>query len=331
MSIKRLSDNLLKIMLSDDLASPVYTCPACGEIGFAFDHVKAKGHNRNNLEACRVCGLPSYRFRYGEVWKTCWQENGAKTVFEMPMAGRMEYVDHIYDCMYRKEYFILSDEDIKNKRLDRRLFTDNQRRLDFVKDDSKLTITNDKGEKWEFPYETNRIFELDDDKRYVMLIEECRYARHLASDYLAVRESPLLNYPGLTPDLFTFVGVFNPDCVFEDREGTVYTANVAKSKREVVFEDDDFHKHVTSLCCRINDIRDAIPADNFQSRNLLLFVLTDLELMDSHGDPSRYIPKTLTLLLEERPDILENNLPPIRELASELKEAVREYKDLKRV
>jgi hypothetical protein len=117
--------------------------------------------------------------------------------------------------------------------VDKRIFTQHPRcKLAFVKDDSKLTITNDKGEKWEFPYETNRIFELDSDKRYVMLIEECGYARLLASDFLGVRESPRLSYPGLTPDFFTFKGVFDPDCVFEDRNGVVYTATVAKSKRE---------------------------------------------------------------------------------------------------
>ena len=59
-------------------------------------------------------------------------------------------------------------------------------------------------------------------------IEECGYARLLASDYLAVRESPRLSYPGLTPDVFGFVGVFEPDCVFEDIEGTIYTATVRR-------------------------------------------------------------------------------------------------------
>ena len=64
-----------------------------------------------------------------------------------------------------KEYYMPSKEDVENRRLDRRLFTDNYPYpLEFVKDDSKLTISNDAGESWEFPYETNRIFELDNDK-----------------------------------------------------------------------------------------------------------------------------------------------------------------------
>ena len=92
-----------------------------------------------------------------------------------------------------------------------------------------------------------------------MLIEECGYARLLASDYLAVRSSPRLSYPGLTSEAFGFVGVFDPDCVFEDIEGTVYTAKVRLGKGEYVFKDDEFHKRVVRLCGRIKEFISTLP------------------------------------------------------------------------
>ena len=328
----RFSIEFWRLFLSDDHSEPVYTCQSCGNVGFALDHTKILGNNGKTSESCRVCGIPDFLSKYPKnEWHECWKENGSRHVFELPLTERIEYADHIYDCMYRKEYIIPSEEDVKAKRLDRRIFTDNDRDLPFVKDDSKLTITNDKGEKWEFPYETNRIFELDKDKRYVMLIEECGYARLLASDHLGVRESPRLTYPGLTPDLFTFIGLFEPDCIFEDRDGVIYTASVAKYKREYVFEDDDFHKKVSSMMERVNNIRKDLPKDAFRSRNRLTSFLMELGAMDRRGDPSRYRPDTLIRLLEKGPDPLDEQQKAIAELFDELKEIVRDYEKLKRV
>ena len=331
---KRSSHLFYEMLLSDGKPEPVYKCPSCGKKGFAFDHEhpdpKTAG---DDLEACRVCGLPSFIYKNKKnrkLWKESWKENGAKTVSEMPLPERMDYVDTIYDCEYRKEYVVPSEDDIKNRRLDKRIFTDNQRKLPFVKDDSKLTITNDIGEKWEFPYETNRFFELDDDKRCVMLIEECGYARLLASDYLAVRESPRLSYPGLTPDVFGFVGVFVPDCVFEDIEGTIYTATVRLGKGSYVFKDDEFHKKVVALCERIEEFINTMPEGD-RRLGMHQMMISDLKSMDKHGDPSRYKPQSLISVIN-----YEKRRPPEKrylsdELVEELSEMVEEYKALKRV
>lgn len=331
---KRLSYGFYEMLLSDDHSEPVHICPVCEKKGFAFDHDHPNpAVSGNDLEACRVCGLPSIRFRnktYRKLWKESWKENGAKIVYDMPLSERIDYVDTLYDCEYRKEYVIPSEDDIKNKRLDKRIFTDNQCKLPFVKDDSLLTITNSKGEKWEFPYETNRFFELDEDKRYVMLIEEHGYARLLASDYLAVRESPRLSYPGLTPDVFGFVDVFDPDCVFEDIEGTVYTAKVRLGKGEHVFKDDEFHKKVVSLCERIKDFISTLPECD-RRMGMHQKLIGDLESLDRNGDPSRYMPNNLIWVIDK-----ENSLPPEKrylsdELVKALTEIVEEYKALKRV
>ena len=334
MKTKYFSADFYKMLLSDEHGEPTYTCPSCKQKGYAFDHVHPDPfRGGNEMESCQVCGFPSLMFRSKEqavFWRKSWKENGSKTISDMPLPERIAYVDMLYDCEFRKEYVIPSDDDIKNKRLDKRIFTDNKRTLKFVKDDSNLTITNDKGEKWEFPYETNRIFELDSDKRYVMLIEECGYARLLASDYLAVRPSVRLNYPGLTPEFFGFVDVFSPDCIFEDRSGVVYTATVRKGKGEIVFEDDEFHKKVVSLCGRIKDFINTLPP-NDRRRGIHQYIFYELESMDRRGDPSRHMPQNLISILNQEKSILPKKRFLSDELVEELSEMVREYKALKRV
>lgn len=232
-----------------------------------------------------------------------------------------------------KEYFMPSKEDIANRRLDRRLFTDNYPYpLEFVKDDSKLTISNDAGESWEFPYETNRIFELDNDKRYVMLIEERGYARLLASAFLAVKESPRMVYPGLTHVFFEFIGLFEPECIMEDKNGTVYTAEVARYKGEYIFEDDEFHRKVVDMCGKAQKILDEIPSDPewFRVRNRLnMCVISTLEQLDRRGDPTRFMPPYIFQDLYQHRDVLTGDLG--EGLAEEFFALLEEYKKLKRI
>ena len=226
-----------------------------------------------------------------------------------------------------------SKEDVENRRLDRRLFTDNYPYpLEFVKDDSKLTISNDAGESWEFPYETNRIFELDNDQRYVMLIEERGYARLLASDFLAERESPRMSYPGLTRVFFEFIGLFEPECIMEDRDGNVYTAEVARYKGEYIFEEDEFHSRVVDRCGKAQKILDALPSDPelFQVRNRLnMCVISTLEQLDRRGDPSRFMPPYIFTDLYQHRDILTGDLSD--DLAEEFFSILEAYKTLKRI
>lgn len=214
--------------------------------------------------------------------------------------------------------------------IDTSVFTINEHmKLEFVTDNSMLTIKNTMGESWEFPYETNRVFELDDDKRYVMLIEEHGYARLLASDYLAARESARLSYPGLTPDYFSFRNVFDPDCVFEDRGGVVYTATVRKGKGEYVFEDDDFHKRVVIMCERLSSVLKDLPRGPHITRG----VISELEYLDKQGDPSRYMPTVLIDILEKHHVLAftEDDQELNEALTKELNEIIAAYKDLKRV
>lgn len=203
--------------------------------------------------------------------------------------------------------------------IDESIFIYGKQQLPFVTDDSKLTISNSAGETWEFPYETNKAFELDSDKRCVMLIEEGGYPRLLLSKHLSVRPSPRYFYHILMPTYFTGVGVFDPDLVFEDEDGLIYTANVAKHKIECIMEDDDFHKRIVSLC-------DMIKESPTGSTPRLQIAVMDLEAMDRRGDPSRFMPTRLVRALEEGfpPDFND-------ELIREIEEAVEAYKKLRRV
>ena len=86
--------------------------------------------------------------------------------------------------------------------LDRSIFN-HERHLPFVKDEGcKVTIVCDSGEHWEFAYETNKLFQLDEYKRSIMLVEECGEPRLLASRFLSCLESVRLSYPGLTDTSF---------------------------------------------------------------------------------------------------------------------------------
>lgn len=56
--------------------------------------------------------------------------------------------------------------------------------LEFVKDEKRmLIVTSGDGKQWKFPYETNRVFYIDE-KRFFMLVELKRYPALAVSAYL---------------------------------------------------------------------------------------------------------------------------------------------------
>ena len=94
--------------------------------------------------------------------------------------------------------------------------------LEFVKDENrKLVVTSGDGSRWEFPYETNRIFYIDE-KRFFMLVEKCGPAlavsaylnKHTKLSYqyrmFFLDFPPVLNY------------IFAIDSVLSDYEGNTY-------------------------------------------------------------------------------------------------------------
>ena len=165
-----------------------------------------------------------------------------------------------------------------------------------------------------------------------MLIEERGYARLLASDFLAVRESPRMSYPGLTRVFFEFIGLFEPECIMEDRDGNVYTAEVARYKGEYIFEEDEFHSRVVDMCGKAQKILDALPSDPelFQVRNRLkMCVISTLKQLDRRGDPSRFMPPYIFTDLYQHRDILTGDLGD--DLAEEFFSILEAYKTLKRI
>lgn len=236
--MKRVYRRYLEGVLGDDKPSPVYKCPSCGNTGFAFNHRKMKGHTFNECEVCRICGLDcnytvthtAYSKKMVSLWCKSWKECGAASFYELPYEKRIDYYDEVYEAFYRKQFFILSDEDRENRKLDERLFTDNGCVFPFVSDKNKsVVITCESGEKWTFEYETNKIMYLDDNKRYILLVRSDYKTILLASESLGglgESESIRMGFPGLKPDLFEFVGTFMPKCLLKDTEGKEYIVEI---------------------------------------------------------------------------------------------------------
>lgn len=236
--MKRVHRGYLEGILSDDKPSPVYKCPSCGNIGFALNHKEMKGRKFSECEVCRICGLDcnyagvhtAYSKKNVSLWHKAWKECGAVSFYELPYEKRIDYYDEVYEAFFRKQYFVLSDEDRENRKLDDRLFTDNGHVYPFVSDKNKsLVITCESGEKWTFEYETNKILYLDDGKRYILLVRSVYETIILASEYLAGlgdSKSIRMGFPGLKPDLFAFVGAFMPKCLLKDAEGKEYILEI---------------------------------------------------------------------------------------------------------
>jgi hypothetical protein len=236
--MKRIGRGYLEGVLSDDKPSPVYPCSSCGKIGFALNHKELKGHRFGECEVCRICGLDcnyagmhtAYSKKEVSLWRKAWKECGAISFYELPFEKRIDYYDEVYEAFFRKQYFVLSDEDRENRKLDDRLFTENGHVYPFISDKNKrVVISCESGEKWTFEYETNKILYLDDDKRYILLVRSVYETIVLASKSLGGlgdSKSIMMGFPGLKPDLFAFVGAFMPKCLLKDTEGKEYIVEI---------------------------------------------------------------------------------------------------------
>lgn len=236
--MKRVSRGYLEGVLSDDKPLPVYPCPSCGNTGFALNHNEMKGHKFSECEVCRICGLDcnfagmhsAYSKKNVSLWRKAWKECGAGSFYELPYDKRIDYYDEVYEAFFRKQYFVLNDEDREKRKLDDRLFTDNGHVYPFVSDKNKSVIIScESGEKWTFEYETNKILYLDGDKRYILLVRSVYETIILASESLAGlgdSKSIRMSFPGLVPDLFAFVGAFMPKCLLKDTEGKDYIVEI---------------------------------------------------------------------------------------------------------
>lgn len=118
----------------------------------------------------------------------------------------------------------------KELKIDKRVFN-HDRSLPFVKDeDCKIDIRCETGEWWQFTYETNKPLQLDY-RSHIMIIEEAGETVLLADKYLSGLESVRLCYPGLTDELFPYVGVFSPTCEMRDLDGKKYVVTIGERKR----------------------------------------------------------------------------------------------------
>ena len=99
--------------------------------------------------------------------------------------------------------------------------------LEFVKDENrKLVVTSGDGSRWEFPYETNRIFYIDE-KRFFMLVDLKRDPALAVSVYLNKHTKLSNQYRMIFLD---FPAVLNYICaidsVLSDFEGNTYKISI---------------------------------------------------------------------------------------------------------
>ena len=97
--------------------------------------------------------------------------------------------------------------------------------LRFVKDEKRRFIINsDDGRRWEFPYETNRLFFIDD-KRFFIPVELERGSGVAVSAYLGKKTS--FQYRMLFTSFPAVLNyIFAPDAELEDYEGNTYKISI---------------------------------------------------------------------------------------------------------
>lgn len=97
--------------------------------------------------------------------------------------------------------------------------------LEFVKDEKqKLVITSSDGRRWNFPYETNKIFYIDD-KRFFMPVKFSRGSGVAVSAYF--RKKTTFQYRMVFVDFPAVLNyIFTPDAELVDYEGTTYKISI---------------------------------------------------------------------------------------------------------
>lgn len=197
--------------------------------------------------------------------------------------------------------------------LDRSIFN-RERHLPFVKDEGcKVTIVCDSGEHWEFAYETNKLFQLNEDKRSIMLVEECGEPRLLASRFLSCLESVRLSYPGLTDTFLPFVDVPDPSCKMKDENGREYVVTIGEKSLRYHHRYDDFHDLVVNAC---NDITDMMKELNYSDYSPYTHIMAELRTMDRYRAPDIYEPYYPSLITSD-PDNFSELGPRLLKIAGE--------------
>lgn len=228
--------------LNKEMGEPRYICPACGQRGLLFDVSDRKWDAFHTM--CRICGfhylpvIPSRPFpvpdaekKWGEAWKEC----GEEVLFDKSPEERVDYYTKLNYAFLCQTYYIPTDEEVENRSFDvERLFS--QHGFLHKKDNSrKITVRCEDGKSWEFPYETNTLFSLDEPVKYFAIAEENdRGIVCLAvSDYLAKGsgEKQFRGFEmGIFPETFGGVYLFDDECVLIGFDKKNYSFNIVMEK-----------------------------------------------------------------------------------------------------
>ena len=118
------------------------------------------------------------------------------------------------------------EEELKNSgNIKIKPFVFKKNNLEFVKDEKqKLVITASDGRRWNFPYETNKIFYIDD-KRFFMPVKFSRGSGVAVSAYF--RKKTTFQYRMVFVDFPAVLNyIFTPDAELADYEGTTYKISI---------------------------------------------------------------------------------------------------------
>lgn len=217
-------------LLIDTDKKPQYRCSVCKKIGL----ITRPGviPEQIPINICHNCG---YIWKYyrnlsdEKKWLDAWKENGSIVLYDLSLQERCELFEKIQDTFNRKKYYCLSDEQIQNREIDERVFTQHGFKRIVRK---KSIIVNSTGKKAElYKYETNKLINISGYDGYISIVENNKSVLLLASDYLSasgegVSSPARLFYPGLMPHLFARVYILNERCVLRDKEGHMYVVSL---------------------------------------------------------------------------------------------------------
>lgn len=197
--------------LDKEKGVPKYICPACHQMGLLLEASDKSVEGCQQI--CRVCGFhylpltPGYSFPFSDAekkWGAAWKECGAEVLFDKTKEERVNYFTKLNYAFLGQTLYIPTDEEIENRTFDVELLF-SQRGYSHNSDSSRrITVRCEDGKSWEFPYETNTLFALDDPMKYFTIAEEKeRGVLCLAvSEYLSKLSSGRKMFRGFDPGIF---------------------------------------------------------------------------------------------------------------------------------
>ena len=221
--------------LNKEKGEPMFICPACHQVGLLLDASDESAEGCRQM--CRICGfnyLPLFSFPFPDnekKWGKAWKECGAEVLFDKEPEERVDYYTKLHYAFLCQTYYIPTDEEIVSRTFDVELLF-SQHGFLHKKDSSRIiTVRCEEGKIWEFNYETNTLFSLDDPEKYFAISEESERGMVClaVSDYLSKGASDKLFRGfeiGIFPEAFGAVYLFDDEKVLTGLDQKKYYFNI---------------------------------------------------------------------------------------------------------